>query len=116
LSLLLTARKKSRSVTFRVDDEDVAQLRQRVGQTFEAVVISRLGQADFLVADVADQLVDVDRRDLERLEHLGCVLGYRPERALQAILGVEIVLMIRNDPADRQNQQGEHDRRAQQPP
>src|SRR5262249_40246692 len=103
-------------MTFRVDDENIAQLRQRVGQALEPLVVARLRQPDFLVADVADQLVDIDRRDLEGFEYFGGVLGDRSEGPLQAIFRLEKILMVGNNRADREDEERQNDRSAEQPP
>jgi hypothetical protein len=72
-------------------------------------MVTRFRKPDFLVADIADQLIDINRCDLECFEHLGRVLNNGAERSLQAILCIQKVLMVGNSRADRQDEQRQDD-------
>ena len=103
-------------MAFRIDHEHVAELRQGRRQTLEPLVITQFGEPDFLVAHIADQLIDVDRRDLEGLEHLGGVLGNGRQRAVKPVLRVDEILPVGDHRSDREHEQRQDDRCAQQPP
>ncbi len=84
-------------MSLRIDHEHIPQLGQGRRQALEPLVIAQLGEPDFLVADITDELVDIDRGDLEGFEHLRGVLGDRRQGSVEPVFRLKIVLPVVND-------------------
>ena len=97
-----------------VDQPDVAQLRQRFDQGFQALVVVRPRCDDLLVGDICEQFVGIAGGEFEGLEHLEGVLVDDAERRFQPFARVLEVAVI-GDPGDAgEDQNRENDRRGQQ--
>ncbi len=71
----------------RVEDPGRFELRQRIGQPFQAAVQRRFARADDLVGEAAHDLVELGQAAVDGLEHLERVLMGDIERALDLAVG-----------------------------
>ena len=94
-----------------IDEEDGTQLRQGTDDLLETIVQARLVVSDGLVGHAAHDLVDLGDGALDRLEHLERVLVQNIERALDALIGDGIFVVIIQPGRPCEQRGGEHHRR-----
>ncbi len=102
-------------MTVTIDDPQIRELRQRIGQRLQASMIRALGGADALIVDVDQHLVEVTRRQVEGLEHLERVFVDAGQRPIQPVARIRHVIAVGDHRGDRENHQRQDDRRRQQP-
>ncbi len=85
-------------MTLRVDNPQIAQLRQTVDEVADAQAIVLLAVADVGVAaasaDPVEHFFEITLADLECLEHLDGMLLHDVDGALQPVFRVDDVLVI----------------------
>ena len=98
-----------------IDDPDVGELRQRIGERLDAAVEIGFVAADLIVGHILQHLVEIARGKLDRLEHFHGVLVDRAEVALQAVLRLRHMLAVGDRRAGDEHRDRKHDDGRKQP-
>lgn len=98
----------------RVDDPEIAKLWHRLGDGAESRAILPLIVANLFVGNPRNKLVEIDRAQLKRFEHLECVFSDAAEIALEPVACADKMLAVGNRSDDRKQQDRQYDRGYQQ--